>query len=686
MDGGDEKLLSALNFLNPADLDYSDWLKVGMALKEEGQPCEVWDSWSKRESRYRDGECERKWATFGDAPNKVGAGSIIKMAEDRGWRYHSGETLDWDATVRDNRARHNEWNPARELRTFLTKIFEPGDYVGYVTTEISKDRDGKSRPGGKGVYNRTAGELLDLLDKHPEDIGYTIGDYKPEAGAWIRFNALDGQGVADQNVVRWRFALVESDEMPIADQEALYRKLKLPIATLVHSGGKSLHALVRVDAKDATEYSQRVQKLYDYLEEKGAVIDRQNKNPSRMTRMPGVTRNGNKQYIVATDIGCKSWDEWVKSIDKLPPIKTIADYHGIAPEPPAPLIDNILRLGHKMILSSTSKAGKSCLLMQMAVSLAEGLPLFGNEEWQCRPGNVLYINMEIDPASADHRIFEIYDALNIPHTHDDRLYTWNLRGYAMQMDELAKELIGRVKELGLTAIILDPLYKVIMGDENNASDMGKFFNEFDRVCSSLGCSFIYAHHHSKGLQGTKNAMDRASGSGVFARDPDALLDLLPVHMPEAKRLEIADCATDGRPPSRPYRLETSLREFPTLGDEGLWFQYPIWSYDTTGEVKKWEEEKPELKVRMRRAESGEEKVKKESVREKFERVYNELAHGKDILTSSGVSVLDMNEKTGVEVEHIVKYCNDPKRWGDKFIYDRSTKCVYTHEDYEASGH
>ena len=36
---------------------------------------------------------------------------------------------------------------------------------------------------------------------------------------------------------------------------------------------------------------------------------------------------------------------------------------------------------------------------------------------------------------------------------------------------------------------------------------------------------IYCHHHSKGAQGGKRSMDRASGSGVFARDPDAMLDM-----------------------------------------------------------------------------------------------------------------------------------------------------------------
>ena len=62
--------------------------------------------------------------------------------------------------------------------------------------------------------------------------------------------------------------------------------------------------------------------------------------------------------------------------------------------------------------------------------------------------------------------------------------------------------------------------------------MAKFCNQFDKVCTELGCAVIYCHHHSKGAQGGKRSMDRASGSGVFARDPDALIDLIELELTE----------------------------------------------------------------------------------------------------------------------------------------------------------
>ena len=113
------------------------------------------------------------------------------------------------------------------------------------------------------------------------------------------------------------------------------------------------------------------------------------------------------------------------------------------------------------------------------------------------------------------------------------------------MDKLAPRLIRRAAKKGYLAVVLDPIYKVITGDENSADQMAKFCNQFDLVCRELDCAVIYCHHHSKGAQGGKRSMDRASGSGVFARDPDAMLDMTELVPTDAIREQLhnkAACA------------------------------------------------------------------------------------------------------------------------------------------------
>ena len=60
-----DDITTVLNGLSAKRADnYDHWLGVGMALKNGGYPCEVWDEWSQRSSKYRAGVCDRKWRTF----------------------------------------------------------------------------------------------------------------------------------------------------------------------------------------------------------------------------------------------------------------------------------------------------------------------------------------------------------------------------------------------------------------------------------------------------------------------------------------------------------------------------------------------------------------------------------------------------------------------------------------------
>ena len=656
----DHNILSALKAIDVSTLSRADWIAVGMALKEEGYPCSIWDDWSRNDKRYHPGECERKWNSFHGSGTPVKGGTIVQMAKDRGWTPFGGEDgcMNWDDAIEydgedgfNGFSAPDAWNPAADLITYLELLFDADDRVGYVTNDVWQDAEGKLLPS-KGVYDRTAGELIASLRKHPDDIGATIGDWKPQVGAWIRFNPIDGEGVKNENITKFRFALVESDTLPIAEQDIIFRKLELPIAALVHSGGKSLHAIVRVDAEDYNEYRKRVEFLYDFLGKNGVSIDKQNRNPSRLSRMPGVTRNGNRQYLVATNIGRKSWVDWMDFVegvtDELPDMVSLDTFKDNPPELPEELITGILCRGHKMLISGSSKAGKSFLLMELCIAIAEGKSWLG---FPCRKGRVLYVNLEIDPASAINRFLKIYDALDIPKSHTDDIVVWNLRGHAVPLDQLVPKLIRRVRDQHFDAIIIDPIYKVITGDENNAFEMGKFCNQFDRICTETGCSTIYCHHHSKGAQGMKKAMDRASGSGVFARDPDAQLDMIELELSD----DIKNNVRDGY--ATAWRLESSLREFPNIQPVNFWFEYPIHKVDGKGTL---DEMPAQGTLAAGRVKNPKSKTSNDAA-EEFRTAFAALnIDGK-------VTVKDMVEYMGVIDKTVYARL---KKMGDEFILDK----------------
>ena len=643
-------LMEALEHIDPAILSYQDWVAVGMGLKEAGYPASAWEDWSRRDGkRYHPGECLRKWDSFTGSAEPVTGGTVVKMAMDMGWRpaaAQPGYELSWDDEIKakDGQVIVNpawleskeiqeppdgKWHPAHDLIRYLSTLFSPDDYVGYVT-ETFEAEDGVRKPT-RGNYDRTAGQLIEALKKCGDDLGAVLGDYDPGTGAWIRFNPLDGKGVKNNNVTAFRFALIESDSMELGEQNAMIRELELPVACLVYSGGKSLHAIVRIDAASYEEYRTRVDYLYTVCEKNGMKVDKQNRNPSRLSRLPGATRNGHKQFLVDTNIGKTSWNEWREWIESVsddlpdPEDELSTSLPKLAPA----LIEGVLRQGHKMLLAGPSKAGKSFALIELAVCIAEGLPWLG---FHCARGRVLYVNLELDRASCLHRFRDVRAAMGAPSVHSVDI--WNLRGHAIPMDKLAPKLIRRAAKKNYLAIIIDPIYKVITGDENSADQMAKFCNQFDKVCTELGCAVIYCHHHSKGSQGSKRAMDRASGSGVFARDPDALLDLieLPVsddlrkqeinsavgrtcaailqrvgkldevsqddlcsekaalaaaeaalgpqgHRDTMAAVEAAKKAAETR---TAWRIEGTLREFPKFPPVNLWFDFPVHRNNESG--------------------------------------------------------------------------------------------------------
>ncbi|MCC8067014.1 MAG: PriCT-2 domain-containing protein, partial [Clostridiales bacterium] len=294
-------LQKVIEYIDPGELGYQEWVNVGMALKQEGYPVSVWSDWSRRDfGRYHEGECEKKWNSFRGNSSPVTGGTIVQMAKDHGWIPEYGHELDWDDSIsrddeqivvdqnwiEEQEVREPEkWDPVKELTTYLGILFEASENVGYVTGSWEKtDEKGKRWLPQQGSWDRTAGQLIELLEHCNGDIANVVGDCNPEAGAWIRFNPLDGNGCKNENVTEYRYALVESDSMNIDRQNAIIRELQLPVACLVYSGKKSLHAIVRVDAADYTEYRKRVDYLYNICEKNGLKADTQNRNPSRLSR------------------------------------------------------------------------------------------------------------------------------------------------------------------------------------------------------------------------------------------------------------------------------------------------------------------------------------------------------------------------------------------------------------------
>lgn len=663
-------LRELLEYIDPAQCSYEEWLNVGLALHQEGYPMFIWEEWSADDGeRFHEGECAAKWESFGRYTGKLVTGATItQMAKENGWtskhKFENNEVLSFDSMVlattpEQYQVVDKNWieesdvhipksypleQRKQDIVTYLTTLFEPEEYVGYVVNTFALP-DGKQSPT-MGNYSRTVQQILDGINGTTQ-LENVFGTFNKEMGAWIRFNPIDGKGVKNDNVTAFRYMLLESDNMSLGKQKAILEQLELPIAAMVFSGGKSIHAIVKVDAYSYEEYRKRVDFIYSIAQKNGFKPDKKNRNPSRLSRMPGVMRGGNPQFLMATNIGkenYKEWEEWIASVnDDLPEPEELDALWDNMPDLAPPLIEGILREGHKMLIAGPSKAGKSFALIQLCISIAEGRPWFG---FDCTQGKVLYVNLELDRASCLHRFKDVYEALEQQPTNIGNISIWNLRGKSLPMDQLAPKLIRRAQKRNYKAIIIDPIYKVITGDENSADQMANFCNQFDKVCTELKCAVIYCHHHSKGSQTGKRSMDRASGSGVFARDPDALLDLLELELENMNEDKLQDAPIDTNQCTA-WRMEGTLREYPKFKPVDLWFEYPIHKVDTNGFLAMAQFDSPQQKganVINKRKKAAKEK-KKEQIVDAFNIADAENGFTGQVEIKRVAELMEVSEKT-----------------------------------------
>lgn len=204
----------------------------------------------------------------------------------------------------------------------------------------------------------------------------------------------------------------------------------------------------------------------------------------------------------------------------LPMLIDAVDFLAVPIDPPDELVEGILHVGSKLAFGGSSKSFKTWSLLDLAISVASGAPWLGRSTTQ---GKVLFVNFEIQPHAWQRRIAAVAAAKGVE-IKPGTIQLLNLRGYAASYQLLIPRIIERARGQGFALIVLDPIYKLYGGrDENSTGDMAEVMNALESLAVETGAAIAYGAHFAKGNASAKEPMDRISGSGVFARDPDSLL-------------------------------------------------------------------------------------------------------------------------------------------------------------------
>jgi RecA-family ATPase len=382
----------------------------------------------------------------------------------------------------------------------LKTVFRSGEKIRIVPA-VRAD-DGGEVPDGSG-FVFTLEQWLERLSKangNPNNI-WTKSD---RTGIYIGINP---GGTKDSDISAFRHALIEFDEgLTLGQQWQLYQQSRLPIAAVIYSGGKSVHAWVKVDANSREEYQKRVGLLFKHFEDSGLKLDTHNRNPARLSRLPNCVRFDKRQELLALNIGAESWDAWIEDVraGEMAEPTLPSDLREYSPfEDTSGLIgDRWLCRGGSMMIVGPSGVGKSSLTMQLAVSWAAGLSVFGVSP--VRQLKIMIVQAENDFGDLAEQFQGVSDGLGITPKSQPKLSALVDNNLIFIRDtshtgfgwvDSVHRLIRKYRP---DIVIGDPLLSFVGGDISRQEVCGQFLrNWLGPIQESTGVAWVFVHHTGK---------------------------------------------------------------------------------------------------------------------------------------------------------------------------------------------
>jgi hypothetical protein len=233
-------------------------------------------------------------------------------------------------------------------------------------------------------------------------------------------------------------------------------------------------------------------------------------------------------------------------------------------EESAVVIEGFLRIGEKLGITAGTKRFKTWLLLYIAYCVANGIDFLG---FKTKQSKVVFFDLELSRSGLKRRLNRIQKAVGVGDF--ENLKVCSLRGKASLFCNNFWRIKTRIMEMGAKVVIIDPVYKFLLGKEENSN--GVVADVLERLtvfCMEAEVALIYVHHHSKGNQSGKESMDRSSGAGAWSRDPDAVLDLV-----EHK---------DSTQEARILIAEVTVRDFKPIENFVVRWNFPLLVRDTEG--------------------------------------------------------------------------------------------------------
>ena len=163
----------------------------------------------------------------------------------------------------------------------------------------------------------------------------------------------------------------------------------------------------------------------------------------------------------------------------------------------------------KSMLFAPTKAGKSFLALQLARCVGAGESFLG---LPTTLGKVLYIQFELGEEILQARLLS--SKKEYPNVYIGTTFSMKLDSESGQ-----EQLLKAIQAVDPAVVILDPLYKAILGDENESTDVRKILDFLDSIIEDFNCSLFLIHHAGKDLS------KRGRGSSVLEDWVDSYIQM-----------------------------------------------------------------------------------------------------------------------------------------------------------------
>ena len=502
-----EQVQAILSYIQPESLNYDDWLHIGMALKNEGYPFEIWDGWSVDDDHAK--ERPGKWDGF-QSDSAYRMGTIIEKARQNNCpesvlfpnKTNSANAVPAPIvteTVSVLKPQSDgislqilescvNLGPQDQQKAFIKALFLPEEFICYESSDSEKKGfPGKYEP--KQMNRRKTMTARDFVNAIEQNDSSAWDNYFQPAGMWICINPTDGKGRTIKNIEKkWRHVLVESDEMDPKKQLDFLKNSGLPISAIYSSGSRSIHAAVCVNASNQEQYKARSAKVFEWCESQGFKIDKATKNTNQLTRFPGFYRGDQLQtlFYVGT---AKPYEQWEAEAFREPQgepnaLPTGADYETKRVKW---LIPGAIPAQTFTLLGGEGGTGKSTLLCNIIAGLIRGRPTA--LEWNLENPNPARPPMRVMLFSSE----DDFQAITKPRlkalgcTEEDLKRLYVLPNTDKRFPDIkynSELLFSWIKQIKPALIVFDPL-QAFLPDSVDMSRRNQMRNIFQSLLSHL---------------------------------------------------------------------------------------------------------------------------------------------------------------------------------------------------------